>query len=227
MEDLTETTKSFKKLNFFEHVCNFDDPTKAELLNIVQYSTLSIIPVVILNKFVKRYIPEVDEFKGSLEILVEVLAQVFVMFIGIFYIHRLVTFLPTYSGVNYEQQVLTTVIIGTLLIVLSLQTKLGEKTNILIDRLHDLWTGESSLSEDKEKQGKQQQQQQEPAQNNHFPTTEKLTLKNEPNNVNYSAMHQSNPNPMINANSPQNYYPEQNEVMAANEAIGGGFGSMF
>ena len=46
----------------------------------------------------KKYIPEVDETKGSIELVVEVLAQLFIMLIGVFYVHRLVTFLPSYAA---------------------------------------------------------------------------------------------------------------------------------
>ena len=63
------------------------------------------------------------------------------MFIGIFFIHRLVTFVPTYSKTNYEQFNVTSIVIAFLVIVLSLQTRLGEKVNILIDRLLDYIDG--------------------------------------------------------------------------------------
>ena len=38
------------KKNFVKYVFNFNDTTKAELLNIMQYSILAIIPIVVLNK---------------------------------------------------------------------------------------------------------------------------------------------------------------------------------
>jgi hypothetical protein len=66
------------------------------------------------------------------------------MFCGIIVIHRMITFAPTYSGFKYESLTLTNVILAFLIIVLSIQTKLGLKVNILVDRLLELWNGPSS-----------------------------------------------------------------------------------
>ena len=81
MDGLNEATKSVEQSQgFFNHVFKFDDSTKKELLNIIQYAILSIIPIAVLNKSVQKIIPDADEEKGSIEILVEVLIQLIVMF---------------------------------------------------------------------------------------------------------------------------------------------------
>ena len=36
--------------SFFKHVFNFDDDSKSDILNIIQYALIAIIPIVILNK---------------------------------------------------------------------------------------------------------------------------------------------------------------------------------
>ena len=46
-----------------------DEDSKHEILNIMQYALLAIIPVVILNKSIQRFVPEADEEKGTPEIL--------------------------------------------------------------------------------------------------------------------------------------------------------------
>jgi len=66
------------------------------------------------------------------------------MFCGIIIIHRVITYFPTYSGFKYDHLTLTSVIIAFLIIVLSIQTKMGLKVNILFDRLSELWNGSSS-----------------------------------------------------------------------------------
>ena len=91
------------KKNFFKHVFNFDDDSKSDMLNIIQYSLIAIIPVIILNKSMQKYVPEADEQKGNLEILAEILLQIIVMFIGLLTVHRMVTFVPTYSGMEYPE----------------------------------------------------------------------------------------------------------------------------
>ena len=132
------------KPGFLKHVFNFDDMGKAELLNIMQYSILSIIPIIFLNKIIQKFIPEADDTKGCFELLAEILAQIMAMFTGIIFINRIVTYLPTYSGVKYMEINLVNIVLGFLMIVFSLQTKLGEKVNIIIERIVELWDGTPS-----------------------------------------------------------------------------------
>ena len=67
------------KKGFFKHVFNFDNDSKSDILNIIQYTLIAIIPVVVLNKLMQKYVPEADEKKGSVEVLAEVLIQIIVM----------------------------------------------------------------------------------------------------------------------------------------------------
>ena len=131
------------KKNFVKHVFSFDDDSKSEILNIIQYSLIALIPVVVLNKTMAKYIPEADENKGTLEIVAEVLIQVISMFMGLLIIHRVITFVPTYSGTKYPEYNITFIVLAVLMITLSLQTKLGEKVGILFDRVTELWNGKT------------------------------------------------------------------------------------
>jgi hypothetical protein len=129
------------KKNFFKHVFNFDSDSKADMLNIVQYSLIATIPVVLLNKSMAKYVPEADEQKGSLEISAEIIVQIITMFVGLLIIHRMITFVPTYSEVKYPEFNMVFIVLAVLMITMSLQTKLGEKVGILFDRVSDLWNG--------------------------------------------------------------------------------------
>jgi hypothetical protein len=132
MESLDELSKTTSgKQGFFKHVFNFDEESKAEMLNLIQYILVAIIPIIILNKLMQRYVPEADDEKSSLEIIAEVLAQILFMFFGILLINRLVTYVPTYSGEKYSHLYVHTTVIPILIIITSLQTKLGEKISIL------------------------------------------------------------------------------------------------
>ena len=128
---------------FFTHVFDMSQEANGEIMNVTQYAVLGIIPVLVLNKLIQRFAPEADPDSSSIELIVEVLLQVVVMFVGVVIIHRIITYLPTYSGFRYEHLTLTNVVLAFLIIVLSLQTKLGIKVNILYDRLMDLWNGSS------------------------------------------------------------------------------------
>ena len=120
----------------------------------LQYSLLSIIPIVVLNKFVHRFIPEADDTKSNVELLAEIVAQVSLLFVGMFFIHRVITYIPTYSKVCYESLNLVNIVLGFLVIVLSLQTKLGEKVMIITDRVGAMFGGQPAQEQ------KQPQQQQ-------------------------------------------------------------------
>ena len=139
--DVLQEARDISKKSFLGHVFSTTDEGKAEILNVVQYATLGIIPIVLLNKAIQRFIPEADAEKSSLELVVEVLLQTIIMFCGVVIIHRLITYVPTYSGFKYESLTLTNVILAFLVIVLSIQTKLGIKVNILTDRVSELWNG--------------------------------------------------------------------------------------
>lgn len=168
MDGLNEATKTIEQSQgFFNHLFKFDDSTKKELLNIIQYAILSIIPVAVLNKSVQKIIPEADEKKGSIEILAEVITQLIVMFLGMFFIHRIVVYVPTYSKMNYENFSVVNIVMTFMVIILSLQTKLGLKVNILADRIIDLVEGTSSsqttANTKKDESSAQQNKAQQPA----------------------------------------------------------------
>jgi hypothetical protein len=141
------------KKTFFSHVFSTTEEGKAEVLNIVQYAFMALVPVIILNKSIQRFIPEADPDKSSIELLVEIFIQLIIIFAGIIIIHRVITYIPTYSGFKYENLTLTNVILGFLIIVLSIQSKLGIKVNILVDRINELWNGSTINKKDNVKQG--------------------------------------------------------------------------
>ena len=235
MADLEEEhSKSTNKnsSSFINHVFNFDDDSKSEMSNIMQYGILSVIPIVLLNKTIQQVIPEPEENKPSLEILFEIILQIIIMFIGILLIHRIITFIPTYSEVKYETFYVTNIILAFLVIVLSLQTKLGEKVNILTDRLIEVVNG-NSYRENMENPKKNNASN----NNNNIRVSQPLNLDNA--NLNQQ-MPTTLPQPPQMSNPTQNMDigmqmggidmqqipQEQMPPMAANE-LGGGFGSAF
>jgi len=133
---LNSNLNSSSSNSFFSHIFSTNDESKAEFLNVFQYSLLAIIPVLLLNKFVHFFIPDLDIDKSSLEILAEILLQIFFMFSGILLIHRFITFFPTYSGFKYDHFSFTNFIIAFFVIIFSIQTKLGNKINTLFLRAY-------------------------------------------------------------------------------------------
>lgn len=158
MELGSATPTEPKGKSFLSHVFNFDEDTKDTLLNVTQYTALSVIPVVLVNKAVQRLFPEPDEDKSNLEILAEVIGQLVFMLVAVFFVHRLVTYVPTYSGAEYKELNLFSVVLVFLVLMLSVQTRAGQKVNILMDRLIDYYEGAPASKKD----AKEPQQQQQP-----------------------------------------------------------------
>jgi len=228
------------KKNFFKHVFNFDDDSKSDILNVIQYSLIAIIPVIILNKSMQKYVPEADDQKGNLEILAEIILQIIVMFIGLLTVHRVITFVPTYSGMDYPEFSIIFIILAVLMITLSLQTKLGEKVSILTERLTELWEGKS----DKKGKGKGSIKVSQPISQNGQTTnqsamnqaiyTDGTSINSLPTSntssmspqqmPNYNAMHSPDTTPMVGAASPGDQNEGFNVPQAASDVLGGGFG---
>jgi hypothetical protein len=229
---------------FLKHVFNFDDDSKYDILNIIQYALIALIPVIILNKSMSNYVPEADDKKSSMELSAEIIIQIIVMFIGLLIIHRVITFVPTYSGVKYPDFNIVFIILAVLMITLSLQTKLGEKVSILFDRLMDLWNGTDS-SKKKGKSGNvkvtqpiagQQQQMGGSITGQVMPQsqttyTDGTAINSLPTSSstqqlpNYDNMYKQQNTPLVNAATPGGMEGFQAEPLAANEGIGGAFGA--
>jgi len=141
MDNISDIKES--KKTFITHVFSNTEEDRGEILNVSQYAIMGLVPIVVLNKTIQRFVPEADPDKSSIELLAEILIQIIVIFVGLVFIHRIITFFPTYSGFKYENLVLTNVILAFMVIVLSIQSKVGTKVNIIVDRLNDLWNGYS------------------------------------------------------------------------------------
>ena len=228
--------------SFFKHVFNFDDDSKSDILNIIQYTLIAIIPIVILNKSMAKYVPESDDKKGSLEISAEILIQIIVMFIGLLLIHRIITFIPTYSGAKYPEFHIVYIILAILMITMSLQTKLGEKVSILVDRIVELWDGKTDKKKKNGKNGNVKVSQPISGQQQMITSqpiyTDGTAISSLPTNdvssgnmntmqpqqlPNYNNMYTQDTTQLVGAASPVEGF---GEPMAANSVLGGGaFGS--
>ncbi len=233
--DSSDNSKSF-----FKHVFNFDDDSKSEILNILQYSLIAIIPVVSLNKAMQKYVPESDDKKSSLEITAEVVIQIIVMFIGLLIIHRIITYVPTYSGNAYPEFHIIYIVLAILMITMSLQTKLGEKVSILVDRISELWNGKEDKKKNNGKNGNVKVSQPISGQQIAANYTDGTAISALPSYVttqgnenslapqqlpNYDSMYRQDNTPLVGAASPGGVEGMMSmEPMAANSVLGGSGG---
>lgn len=246
METSDNSSKNSK--NFFKHVFSFNEDSKADILNVIQYALLAIVPVVALNKTMQKFVPEADDEKGSLEIVAEVVIQIISTFVGLVMIDRVITYFPTYSGSEYKDFSVLYVVLAILMITLSLQTKLGEKVSILVDRLNELWEGKSDDDKNKDKPKKRKGSKEQmsnikvsqPISPNPMmmaPPTMSMTATGggfadgtsihslptdtgSPRQQNFDAMVRNDANPMVGAARPGEGFASFNEPMPANAALG-------
>jgi hypothetical protein len=171
MENITETVKYSNKepIGFINYVFSLDHENKCEIMNMFQYTLLAVIPVMVILKAIKYFIPEDDESKGSLEIVAESIGQILLIVLAVWFTNRLIQYIPTYSECPYSKFNATNFIIPLLIILTTIQTKLGAKLNILIDRIMDLWHGtDSNKKQPKAQQPNTQQPSNMPSQSDYL-----------------------------------------------------------
>ena len=150
-ENITDKLNDFTNSGFLKHISRFDSETKSELSNLIQYLVIVIIPIFVLNKTITNFIPEFDENKGNIELLGEVVAQSVCLILGIYIIHRIVTYLPTFSGNNLAELNLMNVVL--VIIFFSMNSDTGKKINQVYNRVMKSWNGEEEKPAVKTKDG--------------------------------------------------------------------------
>lgn len=233
---------------FFNHVFNFDNDNKAAMLNLVQYLLIGLIPVVLVLKGIKYLIPEEDDLKGTPEIAIEVAMQLFAIFFAIWFIDKMIRYFPTYSGVNYHKFNELNLVLPLLIILVTMQTKLGAKINILAERAMDLWNGTQGnvgqvgntnhggvrVSQPIVTPGIHQVSRADALDNTINPQAGQMPAQNNVSMIDAlpNMMQQSQPQgggglSNFQQQAIQNSFMEAMEPMAANGALGGAFGSSF
>ena len=126
---------------FFKQVFKLNEDSQGEVLNMMQYVAIGFIPAILVIYVIRYYVPDPDDDKGSLTLLAEIFAQTFGMLLGIYFIHRIIIYFPTYSGIKYERFHIINILMVFVMILFSIKTKLGEKAQILVERAVDMWSG--------------------------------------------------------------------------------------
>jgi len=234
MEDVEDAiSDSTKKTEgFFKYVFKMGDYEQSFLLNVVQYTMMAIVPVIIVLYINHYYIPDVDEEKGSIVILAEMFGQLFFILFSFYFINRMINYFPTYSGMKYGDFSVIQIILIMLFIFISMSKhKLGAKTLILIERFEEMVEGNSSLKgkKDEQKGSGGQVRVTQPlsgqaafALNGPPPPPQLSSQRSSPD---FNAMYQVQPNPLIGASTPgiPPGMVADFEPAAANEHLGNSF----
>ena len=229
MNTLLQEGGEVTKPTFLNHVFSSSEESMGELMNVVQYAVMGVVPIVVLNKTIHHFIPEADAQKSSFELLAEVLIQLSLLFIGIVLIHRIITYFPTYSGFKYENLTLTNVILAFLMIVLSIQTKLGIKVNILVERVMEFINGPNEEEEMQQQKAKKSKHAPSQADNLDDSRIQRGTFPPAPVAGTQAGNGMQEP-PQQRVQQPQQAAMDYGigvDPMAANSLLGGSFGASF
>lgn len=127
---------SLDTTSFMSYMTSFSSKEQSQLMNLLQYGGLCIIPLLALLKLMKAYIPnEPSQLKPTTELIIEVVLQLTVIIVAFFFIHKMIVYLPTYSQQEYDSYSLMSGIIPLFFLMFTLDTKISEKMNTLFDRL--------------------------------------------------------------------------------------------
>jgi len=235
MDKISDSVKSVQNesAGFLSFVFNFDTENKNRIINMLQYTLLTIIPVLLILRGIKHIIPEDDESKGSLEILAESVGQVILIMLAIWFTNKIIYYIPTYTGEDYPKFNEISFIIPFILILATMQTKLGAKFNILIDRVMNLIFGKKDEQKGQQQQGQNVVRVSQPLAGSgqipiHQPSQADYLDRNQllPSNPMMSSMPTKFPAQQLQQQQPQGQvqdYYQSPEPMAAND--GGGWGS--
>jgi len=227
--DSKEVTKA--NVGFIDHMTKMDDDTKSLLMNTIQYALLSITPILGLQCITETVFPEFEESKGNFELAVEIIGQVVFTMIALFFIHRLICFIPTYSKeplstINF----LTVSLIYILITVYNKTDNLGKKLQSLVKKLKNLWYGVPDEDKKKKKENNNNVSITRPITglSSGIPTHQasRADYVNTQENVTPPLLPTSSTSQdMYNKPVQESFAPMQNEPMAANGVLGGSFGS--
>ena len=225
------------KPGFFRYLFEVTADEKSHMSNYIQYILLAIIPVVVILRIIRNYVPDEDEDKGNATIVAEIIAQVLAVFMGIWLIDRVIRYIPTYSGMAYQPMYLTNFVIALLMMLLTVQSRLGSKIDSLVSRALEFVGIDSSDDEPKPKTSKKkaavhEKQHHAPAPpTRHHDPMAGLHQAAPPGHIpppaqhsrDFNSMYEMDVTPMPGAHTPGLAQPD---IMAAND-FGGGFGSAY
>ena len=207
-----------------KHIFKFDDETKSNLMNLGQYTILAIIPVAILQNISEKVFPEYDASKGTMELLAEILGQALMTLIGLFFIHRIITAVPTFSGTAMGDLNLFSIIVVFLLSSFMFDGKVEKKFKAISDRMMDLWDGKSEDDKDKKKSTNGQQQQQQ--NNNRISVSQPISRGGMPTHSPSRADYLNSPNAQTSPTQMLPAQPQQQQTShVAQQGTGAGAGA--
>lgn len=199
MESINDISVSTtKSKSFLEYLTSFEDDQKYELMNMFQYALLIVIPVILLNKGIGELFTSTIDEKTSLIVSMEIVAELFVLLFGIFMIHRIVCYIPTYSEKPYTPFSLIGFVFSFIVILFSFDTNLRAKLEFVFQDVYQAITGKLVQQPVKQEQSEK-----------HIPiTTQPTQVQKTPQYVNQQAVQHIPPNSNTSVSSTADTYQQ-------------------
>jgi len=229
-----EKNHNSKQKGFFSYVFEYNEDKKTKLIKIAQYVTLGFIFYSIFVYVFDKYFPKIDDTCSSIEIIITLLLYCYIYFYSLYYIDRIICYCNSsfFGSSILDDRDITVfdIVTPALLATLSFNPQFQDGISIIFERINEAWNGNEKKQKKKKKS--EQQQQQQPV--SHTPITSSLYSGNttpinqlpilqEGFTQQHQPVQQSLQQSLQQIHSPE----EVNAPMAANEVVGGSFGSLF
>jgi len=132
--------KSITNQGFFSYVFKLSKFKQADLLNFIQYCILSIVPFIVVYFFIRKYEFSITYADSSLYILFTTFLSIMLFIVGIYFIDRIINYIPPLSGKFYDVINITNLSIAIIMALLLIHnTGYLERTSILLSRFDALF----------------------------------------------------------------------------------------
>ena len=229
MESSPEIQSGGGKSGFFNHMFNLKKGEKSELYNVLQYSVLALLPLIIFIRINQNLWPKVDKKKGTVELLAEMIGEIAFTCLMIFVIFRAIEYIPTFSGEPLKCINILTIITTVIVSLPWYDCNIGKKAKELQKRINsNLPTFLNSTLDSQEdfkskkKKGKKAGHQPSRADKPILPPP-RVGSRQDPSPMGRYQMQPSQDN-NENLEHLENFAPAPPPLLAANEVLGGGFG---
>ena len=146
MEDELKTT-----VKFTEHIF---DGSGNKIMNSIQYTAMSIIPLLIVNNVLETQLPAFSPNTPPVSMIIETAVHMIVLLIVLYFVDRTVRYFPSSSGDKYGEVSFETIgLLLVLMVVNSHNSHLGKKVIHLTRHARERFTNREGLVEGKTTNG--------------------------------------------------------------------------
>ena len=215
--------------SFINHMFTFKKAEKAEIYNLIQYPFLAILPLIVLIRINQNFWAKVEAKKGNVELLAEIIGEMVINSLIVFFVFRILEYIPTFSGEPLKSinilTVITALIIG--LPWYDKDSNIGNKVKIVYNRINDsLPSFLASKLEPKPKKKNKQANSILPPPTHQQSRADSLG-GHPPQFVEKPSSPSSFPSPNLGPSNTQQQQQPMATISAANEVLGGFGGSVW